>query len=465
MRIGVFGHVGNANLGDEALIAAVIQNVRRRYPHAELRGFTGRPQDTEQRHGIAAFPIRRLKGRPPTSPPPETGGVRAPEPGDTLRSRLKRLPLLRALVQAARRVVRTALDVPLELAFLVRSYRNLRGTDLLFVAGSQQLNDYWGGPWAFPFTLFKWSVLARATGTKLVLLSIGAGPLRTRLGKFFIKQTVRLAHYRSYRDDDARQCVVALGAPGEHRVVPDLVFSLQVAPPRAITARAPRRVVGINPMPCFDDTYWPESDRRLFGHYQRVLASFADWLVESEYDVRFFATQLAVDQGVVDRVRRLMKTNAGASAGSIVADRIRSFDELVCVIDGVDFVVATRFHGTVFSLIRHKPVLSIAYHRKSLELMKQIGQAQYAIDIGQLSFAALEERFLALERDVDGFAADVGRRLPQMRLALDAQYDRAFALLDKRVLGGVSRECHTGDVRAVRTPEAVCGTGNAPRLT
>jgi len=461
MRIGVFGHVGNGNLGDEALITAVIQNVRRRYPDAELRGFTRRPQDTEQRHRIPAFPIHRLNGSPATASPSADQGS-----DSSLRSHLKRVPVLRALVQAARRVLRTAVAVPLELAFLARSYRNLRGTDLLLVAGSQQLNDYWGGPWSVPFTLFKWSVLARATGTKVVLLSTGAGPLRTRLGKFFIKQTLRLSHYRSYRDDDARHCVLALGASGEHPVVPDLVFSLQVAPPRGIAVRSRRRVVGINPMPCFDDAYWPESDRRLFAHYQRVLASFADWLVESEYDVRFFATQLAVDHGVIDDVRGLMKSaNGAAGAGRVVADPIRSFDELVSVIDGVDLVVATRYHGTVFSLIRQKPVLSIAYHRKSVELMQQMGQAQYAIDIGQLSLAALGERFLALERHADEFAAAVGQRLPQLRTALDAQYDRSFALLGKRFVKGVSRECYSEGRRARRTPEAVGGTGNAPRLT
>jgi len=31
-RIGIFGHVGNKNLGDESIIASVIQNIRRAMP-------------------------------------------------------------------------------------------------------------------------------------------------------------------------------------------------------------------------------------------------------------------------------------------------------------------------------------------------------------------------------------------------------------------------------------------------
>ena len=430
MRIGVFGHVGNQNLGDEALIAAVIQNVRRRHPEAELRGFTGRPHDTEQRHHIPAFPISRLNGRAATAPQLGLAADPPAGPWGELQARLKRVPLLPVLVRAARRGGRGLLAV-LEVAFLARSYRNLRGTDLLLVAGSGQLNDYWGGPWGFPFRLFKWSLLARAAGTKVAFLSLGAGPLRTRLGKFFIKQTLRLAHYHSYRDSDSRQCITELGLPGDHLVVPDLVFSLHFGDVPRDTVRARPRMVGINPMPVFDDSYWPESDPRVYGHYIRTLAAFADWLLENGYRVRFFATQLLADHPVISQVRALMRQDVTTPRPEcVVADRINSFDELVSLIDSLDIVVATRYHGTLFSLIRHKPVLSIAYHRKSMELMAQLGQAEYGIDIGRLTLETLRERFVALESHGAQFVEAVHRRLPAVREALETQYDRVFALLD-----------------------------------
>src|SRR5438309_340859 len=359
MRIGVFGHVGNQNLGDEALIAAVVQSVRRRYPETELCGFTGRPDDTQQRHRMPAFPIRRMNGRPCAAARSQLaasapGGQRtAPDRAFAgLRALLKRIPLLPALVHSGRRVASALLAVPREVAFLVSSYRRLRGTDLLLVAGSGQLNDYWGGPWGFPFTLFKWSLLARATGTKVAFLSLGAGPLRTRLGKLFIRQALRLAAYRSYRDDDSRRCVMALGVPGEHPVVPDLVFSLDVDHPLAPRGTAARQVVGINPMPFFDDSYYPESDPRVFGGYLQTLAAFADWLVERGYIVRFFATQLLVDHPAIDQVWSLMRhrPTLGGEA-RVIAERIGSFEELAGVLDALDFVVATRYHGTLFALI------------------------------------------------------------------------------------------------------------------
>jgi polysaccharide pyruvyl transferase WcaK-like protein len=190
-------------------------------------------------------------------------------------------------------------------------------------------------------------------------------------------------------------------------------------------------MVGINPMPFLDGAYWPESDPPVYGHYIRTLASFADGLLESGYGVRFFATQLLVDHGVIGEIRGLMRQGVAATGPErVVADRIASFDDLVSVIDSLDVVVATRYHGTLIALIRHKPVLCIAYQRKSAELMTQVGQAEYGVDIGRVTLETLRERFLALEGRGVEFAEAVRRRLPAIRRALETQYDRAFALID-----------------------------------
>jgi polysaccharide pyruvyl transferase WcaK-like protein len=74
-RVGIFGHVGNGNLGDEAIVSVVIENIRRRYPSAEILGFTLKPEDTVLRHKIAAFPIRRVAGIPNHSTPDVAGNA------------------------------------------------------------------------------------------------------------------------------------------------------------------------------------------------------------------------------------------------------------------------------------------------------------------------------------------------------------------------------------------------------
>ena len=58
-RIGLLDHVGGGNLGDDATLTAVTQNIKTRWPHAQIAGFSMNPTDTEKRHGIPSYAIRR----------------------------------------------------------------------------------------------------------------------------------------------------------------------------------------------------------------------------------------------------------------------------------------------------------------------------------------------------------------------------------------------------------------------
>ena|ERR1700724_549911 len=58
-KIGLLQHVGGGNLGDDATLAAVAANIRRRWPNVEIVAFSMNPDDTEKRHGIKSYPIRR----------------------------------------------------------------------------------------------------------------------------------------------------------------------------------------------------------------------------------------------------------------------------------------------------------------------------------------------------------------------------------------------------------------------
>ena len=427
--IGVLAHAGTRNLGDEALVAAVLQGIRRRYPDAEIRAFTGDPDDTRARHGVAAFPIRRRRPPPPETAAGGHGGSAAASLLARARAVAKAVRPLRRVALGARRGLAATRSVLAEPAFLLRSYRRLRGVRLLLVAGSQQLNDAYGGPWGFPYTLWKWSALAKIAGAKVAFLSVGAGPIRAPLSRLFVRRALALASYRSHRDALSAELVRSLGVRGAGRVVPDLAYGLQAAPaPAAARPEAPRRVVGVNPVPFFDARYWPEPDAEKYGRYVAALAGFADWLVERGYRVLFFPTQLRADPPVIADIRAAMR--AGGEPGCVLpSPTIGSLGDLMGAIAQTDLVVANRYHGILLGLVLERPVLGLAYHGKSVELMTRIGQGEYVLDAGRCSTDALIERFTALAAGAEAARAAIRERIGGLRTAVLAQYDRVFRLL------------------------------------
>jgi len=438
-KVGVFSHGGTKNLGDEALLATVIQNVRRRVPDAEVIGFTINPEDTQKRHGILCYPIRSMEksaashdgersvsvgegdGKEPAAAT-HTGAV------ESVKNGLKRVPGARALILAARRVGRKLTAVLAEPGFLVASYRRLRGVKLLLVAGSQQLNDNWGGAWGFPYTLLKWAILCKLNGTKMAILSVGAGPISSSLSKFFIGRTLGLADYRSYRDSASSRLMESMGVKGSHPVFPDLVYSLQLPAARPAPNGATRVVVGTNPVPFFDGRYWPTSDPQRYEEYVNNFARFAEWLSKSGHAVLFFPTQVRADVLTISDIRQAMN-GAGDSSALPPAQPMQTLDDLVSEIARADFVVASRYHGILIPLAMNKPVLGVAYHEKCRALLEQVGQGDYVLEIEDFTVEDMIERFQALEANAAAIRKQIAERMASLRQALDQQYDAVFGLI------------------------------------
>jgi len=61
-KIGLLDHLGGGNLGDDVTLDAVMQNIKRRWPHAVIMGFSLNPSDTQKRHGIQSYAIRKKHG-------------------------------------------------------------------------------------------------------------------------------------------------------------------------------------------------------------------------------------------------------------------------------------------------------------------------------------------------------------------------------------------------------------------
>jgi len=429
-KIGVFSQGGLKNLGDEVLFAAVVQNVRARVPNAEIIGFTVNPEDTEQRHGIPAFAACRLdsnaKGGASAAGATAAAAASSLTPTQWLQH-VKAIPGMVAMVRGIRRVFRIAREVALEPRFLWQSYRRLRGVELLLVAGSQQLNDIYG-PWAFPLTLYKWSFLARLTGTKFVMLSVGAGPISSSLSRFFIRGALRRCSYRSYRDTISSELVESIGIKGLNHVFPDLAYSLKLPNPRSIPTEGQEVVVGVNPVPFYDGRYWATPNPQRYAEYVEKLVSFTEWSGQNGYSTLFFPTQLRADVLTIQDIRAALNERGGTDR-VLEGGSIQTIDDLVTEISRADLVIANRYHGILVSLALNKPVVGIAYHKKSRALLEQAGQGEYVLDISDFSTEELIEKIKALHANAAQSKKEIARRIAPLREALERQYDTVFALI------------------------------------
>ena len=229
----------------------------------------------------------------------------------------------------------------------------------------------------------------------------------------------------------SRAFVESLGILGEHSVFPDLVYSLKIDVSSTNGGgQQAVPVVGINPVPFSDEQYWLGASASNYETYIDKLASFALWVIERGYRVLFFPTQLYLDPPVINDIKKCLAVKADRDLDQNIVDKpICSFDELVSAICMTDIVVATRFHGIVIPYVLNRPVLGIAYQRKSVDLMTQMGQAEYVVDINSFDVDSLKARFILLESRSAAIRDVIEQRKIVFREALQNQYDQLLDLM------------------------------------
>jgi polysaccharide pyruvyl transferase WcaK-like protein len=445
--IGVFGHFGNRNLGDEATIEAVIQNIELRVPNAVIVGFSTDPDDTKARFNIQTYPIwhqRSLSGsrRPSFIAQHEViSETCSPNGGATIghtsqnwiewaKSCAKKIPLSQMVIAVARMLIRAVPTLITESRFLGSSYKILKDVDLLMITGSNQLLDNFGGPWGFPYTLLKWSAIAKLAGTKVSYVCVGAGPIRSRLSMAMIRLALTLSDYSSFRDMRSQELIETIGVKGATAVYPDLAYSLYRAYKPIESRRGGQHnkkpTVGINPMPVYDHRYWYINDADKYASYVKILAKFSAALLRKNYPLVFWATQ-PKDQNVIADVLACLELEVEEDVDVNKLTSIAcSTHNLLDVIDSFDIVVATRFHGIVLSLSAGKAVMSLCYHNKMDDLMKDMGQSEYSVMFDALNAEDLLKRFKQLEQNTDYEVEKIKLKVAEYRKALARQYDRLF---------------------------------------
>jgi polysaccharide pyruvyl transferase WcaK-like protein len=405
LRIALWGNFGTLNFGNECTLAAAIAGLRRQLPQATLTCVCPDPADVLARHGIAAV---AMSNRGPLLP------------------------------DGASKIVRLARRLCAELMDWWRVLRVVKGTRALVIAGTGILSDHGEGTLGFPYQLFKWCLVTRFAGGRVVFVSVGAESIGSRLGRFFLKTALRLAVYRSYRDTHSATLLSECGLRTDaDPVFPDLAFGIDVptgrtAAPR-VTGKRPCVAVGL-----FNYRGRGGGDASAAAEYDAYLGKLCGligWLSTEERGVRVFIGDLAYDAAVSEDLRaRLGRREPGTAVAPGVLDDMPpvSWEQLLTQLAAVDYVIASRYHNVLLAVLLGKPTISVSYEAKNEALMQQVGLRDYCQTLDGLDLERLKTQFLEMERNADVLRSLMAAQVRANREHLEEQYRLVVAELSEK---------------------------------
>ena len=436
-RLGLVTPWGGGNLGNSAILSAVIFNITKRVSGVEFLGITLNSEEFRRRFGIEGFPLasapRYHYGQWTTDGWSREGRSSLSE---RIKQRLKRISLVRRLLSAAR-------ACRYEIAHIVAAARTIRRLDGVIIPGGGPLDDFWGGTWGHPWSLLKWSVLSRVYRVPFLFVSVGKGSLERPASRFFLRVALKLATYRSYRDPDAKIAAQQLIGASSDPVFPDLAFSY---PAPAIHKRPvvdPQNrqlIIGVSPIAYCDPRVWPVSDEQRYATYVRRLAEMVKWLLSQGHRLFFFATDSPDLETIKDLLAQIDDIPSGSDAILTLPGPIeQSIDGHLEGIGQADLIVASRLHGVILSHLVAVPALAISYDPK-VDAQMRIAKAEaYCLDINDLTLNRFIERFEALNAARVRESAHLRSLALLFRQQLDPQYDQILGL-GCRPVNGVRAE-------------------------
>ncbi|HUQ75789.1 MAG TPA: polysaccharide pyruvyl transferase family protein [Burkholderiales bacterium] len=300
-KVGITGSYGGMNLGDEAILQSMIEQIRREMPGAEITVFSRNAEDTKRRHKVErAVPVRKL-------------------------SRAEVAPEIERL-------------------------------DLLLFGGGGILYD------ADARIYLREVQVAKEHGVPVMLFAVGAGPLKDPAVQVAVREALDGVAAITVRERSAQQCLEECGVHQDVIVTADPALLLKPDPlPRNLMKieglEGRKKLIGMSVRE--PGVAAPDLDPK---KYHALLANAADFMVDRfDADIVF----VPMEQSVLDlqHSHAVIAEMLRAQRARVLNGEYGSA-QILSLMSRLDFAVGMRLHFLIFAALRGVPFVALPYAGK-----------------------------------------------------------------------------------------------------
>jgi polysaccharide pyruvyl transferase CsaB len=384
-RVLIGGYYGHGNLGDEAILQAMLEELRGLEPNLSATVVSGDPESTHRTHHV-----------------------------ETVHDR----------------------DVPALLAAA-------EGSDLIVLGGGGLFHDYHGVDEATPLTRLHWGLtfvdafpmMASMFDRPLLLYGVGVGPLGTEAGRRHTRLAFERADAATVRDPESLELLRAIGAPTARvAVTADPAFRIAAPPVEGSDLAAlglpPDRS---RPLVAVAVRAWRMGDGA--PDWPPAVAAALDRFVRARDVTLLFVPcqtpqpdELTDDRGAAEHVAGLMRERDRAIVGPGPFSPVRT----QAIFGACELVVAMRLHAAILAAGAGVPIAAMAYDPKVRSVMRQLGLEDSCVDLAAATADAVFDRVDAAWTGRAATASALPARVARLRAASTRNGEAAATLLRQR---------------------------------
>lgn len=367
------------NKGDAAIVLALVSEIRRAFPLANIRlQTTDVANDHDKYNASVSSSLMWI-----------------------LFSSLRHDSLPKRLYRSTARMLGLLSFVGLYRLFRIQAYWLLDGTLKEYIAEIQRADliiACGGGylcksvtSWRAYLLLFGmcWSFLAgHYLGKPVYLYSQSVGPLNDWWGRQLVRFSLNRINLLEVREDVSMRFVerLKIRAPFVRTADPALLLRGRSQPVTIQLPTAPLQV-GVTVRRWF-------STKEDMERYLKAVAQAIDHvIVNHQAHVTYIPQVIASGFGDDDRVvaQQLYEHVQHKANFTLIIDDLHPF-ELMDLCSKMDIFVGTRMHSNIFALLGKVPVVAIVYEHKTQGIMAGLGVGEFTVDIHNLDAQKLIQK-------------------------------------------------------------------------
>lgn len=373
-RVVISGWYGHGNVGDEAILAAMIQRFQAEFSPCDIQVLSFNPRHTNAMHGVSAV------WQVPTG-----------------------------LLSWGKRLLDGRLWHTLE---------SIAACDVFVMGGGGFLSDWQP---EVPWSWLKQLLIAKLFRKKTMMYGIGAGPFTRWHGRLITRLMLNaFADRITVRDQKSFDHLLSIGVnqdkiqlTGDPAVCLDSVTVTN--PELSFKVDAPNIAVIVAPI-YRNKKYW-EGKTHKYDIFKDQLFVTLRALSEMDANIIFIPFQPATDKAFSIELAESLGEETQVFHGE------PSPTEMLAILSRFDLVLTLRLHGSILSSVAGTVPVSIAYHHKGIEYLERLGLTPYSCAIGDginLPDQDLDgHRLTEICEDVlnrkSQLSADIKRRLNEYR--------------------------------------------------
>jgi len=325
-KIAIHGFYGQGNLGDEAILMALLREFNK-LPELRITVFSTRPEEVSKLHKVKSIHSRRTR------------------------------------------------------EFLRRIYE-IKRSNLFILGGGGLLKDY-GATSANIKRWLELLILAQKLKTKTALCAVGVENIHYPESKRLIRNTLNKTNLITVRDNISKKILQQVGVAREIKVTTDPAVLLNPEPLKTKKLIGPPKII-VCIRHWYDKGFYianPEVNK----NFIKSLSITADFLIENygaSIDfVPFRTTSYDDDRIIAKQVLSYMKYRGKAHIYSCVPE----VNEFIKMARQSSLVIGMRLHSLILGTSVGVPVIGLEYMPKVRGYMESIDQGKYSLPLGTLT--------------------------------------------------------------------------------